>query len=331
MHRLYAKSGDPRWQDYYRTWLDTALVERWGDPDDPVEFLSSDGLSPSILAAAAMAEDPDADYQPILDSAEAYLASVPRTPEGAIVHWGPDHLLGGNPEVWVDSMFMVGVYQLQQFARTGDATHVEAWVEQYLAFSEHCRDLEAQLYRHAWDEGAGQNIPVEATFWGRGNSWVLVSAAEAFRLAGASSETDEAIELAHAHARALVALQQGGTWNTVLASPHDDARNYAETSATALIGYGLLGLGDDQDVVGLHRYGHEIERTVAAVEDRLVEGADGLELHGTSLPTNPGDYDYYVDIAQLTDQMTGIGAAIMFLSEVHGFQVPARDTGAQPE
>lgn len=327
MHRLYAKSGDDRWQGYYRTWLDTAMEERWGDPDDLPEFRSSDGLSPSILAAAAMAEDPAADYQPILDSAEAYLAEVPRSALGAIVHWGPEHILGGNPEVWIDSMFMVGVYLLQQYARTGDDAFVEAWAEQYMVFSEHCRDPDAQLYRHVWDEGAGANIPVEPTFWARGNSWVLVSAAEAIRLAGRDHPAlSVVIPLVEAHADALAAVQNDdGSWNTILASPDDDPRNYAETSATALIGSGLLGTGR-----GIEGGGPHVDRVVAAavaIQERLVEGADGdLELHGTSLPTNPGDYDYYVDIGQLTDQMTGVGAAIMFLSEVHGIEAPEAPT-----
>ena len=322
MHRLYSASGDARWRGYYRMWLDTALEERWGDPADPPEFRSSDSLSPSMLAAAAMAEDPSADYQPILDSAEAYLATVPRTSEGAIVHWGPGHLFGDNPEVWIDSMFMVGVYLLQQYARTGDDAFVQAWAEQYLAFSEHCRDPDAQLYRHAWDDGAGQNIPTDATFWARGNSWVLVSGAEAIRLAGRDHPAlADVLPLVEAHAAALAAVQnEDGSWNTVLSSPFDDARNYAETSSTALIAYGLLGVGRGLDGGGPHT--DSVVRAVLAIQDRLVQGADGAtELLDTSLPTNPGDYDYYVGIGQLTNQMTGIGASIMFLSEAHGLVI----------
>ena len=324
MHRLYTKSGDERWRDYYRTWLDTALVERWDDPDDPVVFRSSDGLSPAVLAAAAMAEDPSADYQPILDSADAYLATVPRTERGAIVHWGPEHLLGGNPEVWIDSLFMVGVYLLQQYDRTGDEAYLVEWALQYRLFSDHCRDADAQLYRHAWDEGAGENIPLEATFWARGNSWVLVSAGEAVRLAGRDHvQLSVARGLLVEHAEALRALQQEGAWNTVLSSPSDDERNYSETSATALLGYGLLGAGHDPDWSGPgdDRYAGNVAAAVRAIEARLVEGEDGLELHGTSLPTNPGDYDYYVGIGQLDNQMTGVGASIMFLAEADGLMV----------
>ena len=319
MHRLHTASGDAEPQGYYRTWLDTALEERWDDPLDPPEFLSSDGLSPSILAVASMAEDPGADYQPILDSADAYLVTVPHTPQGALVHWGPDHILGGNPEVWIDSMFMVGVYRLQRYSQTGDEAFLEAWAEQYLAFAYHCRDAGSGLWWHAWDEGDGENIPEDPTFWARGNSWVLVSAAEAARLAGGDHPAlAEVMPLARDHAGALMELQNDdGSWNTVLASPDMDHRNYAETSSTALIGYGLhnLGIGLDE-----HIWDRSVVAAAGAIQARLVEGPDGLELVGTSLPTNPGDYDYYVGIGQLTNQMTGIGASIMFLSEADGFQ-----------
>ena len=320
MHRLHVATSDPEWRDYHRLWLDTALEERWHDPEDPPEFLSSDGLSPSILAAASMAEDADAGYQPILDSADAYLATVPHTPEGALVHWGPDHILGGNPEVWIDSMFMVGVYRLQRYSQTGDDAWLEAWAEQYLAFAHHCRDEQSGLWWHAWDEGDGENIPEAPTFWARGNSWVLVSAAEAVRLAGRRHPAlAEVLPLAESHAAALVALQNDdGSWNTVLASPNLDARNYPETSSTALIGYGLLGLGEE-DATG-HEYSDAVVAAAGAIERRLVQGVDGLELLDTSLPTNPGDYDYYVGIGQLSNQMTGIGASIMFLAEVDGFE-----------
>ena len=36
---------------------------------------------------------------------------------------------------------------------------------------------EGILYRHAYDDKSDSNIPSEAVYWARGNSWVLISAA----------------------------------------------------------------------------------------------------------------------------------------------------------
>ncbi|MCP4867408.1 MAG: hypothetical protein GY898_01655 [Proteobacteria bacterium] len=316
-HRLYSATGDERWQGFYRDWLDAGMAERWDDPEDPPSFVSSDSLSPSILAAAAMAEDSAADYAAIAASADAYLATVPRSDAGAVVHWGPDHpLLGGNPQVWVDTLFMVGVYLLQRYAETGDDAFLDAWAVQYLAFVEHCRDPADHLYRHAWDLDDEVNIPPEDTYWARGNAWVLVSAGEAVRLAGADHPSlTEPLARAAEHAAAIAAVQDEGMWRTVLNSPQgDDYRNYRETSATALIAFALLQLGGDEAAIAA---------AVDAVEAQIVTSETGAaQLIGTSLPTNPGDYEYYVSVDQFPDQMTGIGAALMLLSDVHGRERP---------
>ncbi len=310
--RLHAASGDVRWQGFYRDWMDAGLAERWADPEDPPAFVSSDSLSPSILAAAALAEDPSAGYEPILATADAYLEDVPRSDAGAVIHWGPDHpLLGGDPQVWIDSMFMVGVYLLQRYAESGEDAWLEAWAEQYVAFAEDCRDPGDHLYRHAWDLDEEVHIPPEAVYWARGNAWVLVSGAEAIRLAGRDHPAiAAAVPLVDEHAAAIVALQEEGMWRTVLNSPEgEDYRNYLETSATALIGYALLHLGE-AEAAGA---------AVDAVRAQIVDGDDGApSLLGTSLPTNPGDYEYYVSVEQFPDQMTGIGAALMLLAEADG-------------
>ena len=313
--RLYAATSDEQYRDFYRDWLDAGMQERWSDPADPPRFISSDSLSPSILAALAMAEDPSADYSPILETADAYLAEVPRTSEGAVIHWGPEHpIFGDDPQVWVDSLFMVGVYLVQRGAQTGDATWRDDWAEQYLAFSTHCRDEADDLYRHAWDVDDEVNIPTDDTYWGRGNAWVLVSAAEALRLGGTAPDSvGGAAPLFEQHAAALVELQDGsGAWRTVVNDPRDDAyANYLETSATALIGYALLQSTETPPA--------SIDAAVEAVISRIEEGDDGfVTLTGTSAPTNPSDYEHYVAVDQLDDQMTGIGATLMFLSEVHG-------------
>ncbi len=314
MHRLHVASGDDHWSAFYETWLDAGLSTRWADPSDPPHFISSDSLSPAILAATALAADASAPYGPIVETAEAYLADVPRSDAGAVVHWGPDHpLLGGEPEAWIDTMFMVGVYLLQRYAQTGDDAYVEAWAEQYLAFVEHCRDPADHLYRHAWNFGDEVNIPPGPVYWARGNSWVLVSAAEAIRLAGRDHPAlVDVLPRYEEHAAAIAALQDEGMWHTVLNSPEgDDYRNYLETSATALLAYGLMRSDAGTPAV--------LDAAVDALTLRLEEREDGLlHLVGTSLPTNPGDYEYYVSVAQFDDQLTGVGAMLMFLPEMHG-------------
>ena len=311
MQRAHAKSGDSRHQDYYRTWLDVALVERFDDPDAQ-PFRSSDSMSPTILASLAT-EEGAGDYTPMLSAAEAYLAQARRTDEGdAIVHWGVEHPFGGPRQVWVDSMFMIGMYLLAEADRTGDPSYRQRWLTQADGTRLHCM-TEDDLYLHAWDDDAGLNIPDEPTYWARGNSWVLVSAAEDLRRGG---EWQGGFS---AHAAALAAHQtESGLWRTVINGPGSDGLNYEETSASALIGYGLA-VGLEAGVLDRATYGPVLTAAVDGVLSRIVEEEDGHHtLDGTSLGTNPGDYDYYVNIGTLPDQLVGVGAAIALLAEVHG-------------
>ena len=312
MQRAHAASGHARHQDYYRTWLDVALVERFDDPAAQ-PFRSSDSLSPTILASLATAEGAG-DYTAMTTAAEAYLAQARRTDGGeAIVHWGVEHPFGGPRQVWIDSMFMIGMYLLAEADRTGEPSYRQRWQTQADGTRLHCM-TEDDLYLHAWDDDEGVNIPDEPVYWARGNSWVLVSAAELARRGG----DWEGFE---AHASALAALQApSGLWRTVLNGPADDGLNYEETSASALIAYGL-GLGIEAGALDRATYGPALSAAVDGVLDRITEEEDGHHtLEGTSLGTNPGDYAYYVNIGTLPDQLVGVGAAIALLSEVHGME-----------
>jgi len=324
VHRLYAASGDAAWRDYYGDWMADELPGFTGE--SPREFHASDEMAPAILAATWMLETGDGSLTPITDAADHYLDTVPRTDEGAIVHWGPGSIFGDTTQVWIDSQFMFGVYLLRQHARTGDDTYLALFTEQYLLFSDLCRDPISQLYRHAYDDVTDANIPQEETFWARGNSWVLIAAAELLALVGPDDpHAAEVLPLFTAHAEAIAAAQEpaDGLWHTVLNQPRgEDPDNYTETSASALIAYalargvraGALGGADWLAVIG---------RAAAGVDARIERGDDELVVEGTSFGTNPGDYDYYVSVDQLDDTNLAVGAAVMMLAEIHGLEDPS--------
>lgn len=321
VHRLYAATGDQQRQDYYRDWMADVLPE-FTDAS-PREFDASDEMAPAILAATWMAETGGEDFEPITAAADDYLAGAVRTAEGAIVHWGPTSIFGDTTQVWVDSMFMFGVFLIRQFERTGDRAHLELFLEQYALFSQLCRDPGDQLYRHAYDDVTGENIPAEAVYWARGNAWVLVAAAELLALVGPDSADAEAVlPLFVAHAGAVADLQaDDGLWRTVLNDPYQDPDNYTETSASALIGY-ALARGVQSGALEGERWLEVIARAAAGIDGRIDRGDDELVVEGTSFGTNPGDYDYYLSVAQLDDTNLGVGSVVMFLAQVDGIEIP---------
>ena len=305
------------------TWLNDHVGAFEGA--DPKAFVSSDSMSPASVAASVMADAPARDYTPITGTAFAYLDGLPRTAAGAFPHWGPEHALFGDTlQVWVDSQFMIGMTLLQEHRRTRDPAPLTEWVTQYLLFSQLCRDPDDQLYRHAWDDLAQQNVPAEPVYWSRGNSWVLVSAAEFLRLAPDHAEAEAIAALHQAHLEAVAATQRDdGLFWTVLNAPFgDDARNYPETSGAALIGYSIA-VGLRSGALTQERWGPVLAGIVGGVALQLEEQEGRLVLQGTSFGTNPGDYDNYVDTPTLPDQIVGVGAVLMLLAEVDGLEAPA--------
>ncbi len=311
---LAERSGEERYRDYAHAWMDDWLPEVQAELDaGQSPFVSSDSTSPAIIAAAL----DDAAYAPIIDAADAYIASAPRTDEGAIEHWTEDVSFGVPDQVWIDSQFMLGAYMLERYRTTGDAAWADAFVEQYRLVSQLCRDDADQLYRHAYDDVTDSNIPADAVYWNRGNSWVLYAGVEGLILLG-DDAPDWLAEAVDAHAWAVVdAMDGSGLWPTVLAPPGgDDPDNYLETSGSALLAT-ALARGGAAGV--LHP---DLDQFVAPAVNGVVgmvrQDADGPVVTGTSFGTNPGDYDDYLSVSQLDDMLLGIGAVVLLLAHADG-------------
>ena len=150
-----------------------------------------------------------------------------------------------------------------------------------------------------------------------------MSAAEFLRLAPSHPDAAEIEALFVSHLEATGATQRddGLFWTVLNAPMGDDARNYPETSGSALIGYAVaVGLG--AGVLPADPWGAILSRIVAGVAGQLPEEDGRLVLQGTSFGTNPGDYDNYVNTPVLPDQIVGVGAVLMLLAEVHGLADP---------
>ena len=295
VYRTWVKTGDPALWDYLVAWQQDE-VDAYADG---AGFVSSDSMSPALLASVLMDEDPSLGLEPVLDAAWAYLDVVPTLSNGAWAHWGHDNAYGmPSDQVWIDSHFMLGMFLLAEGERSGNAS---GFSEQYAAWSELCRH-ESDLYFHAWDEAAGATIPTDEVFWSRGNSWVAVAAVEAELVGEPVDGLDE-------HLAALVATQaDDGLFKTVLNDPHDDPDNYTETSGAALIGAALARRGGYDALPAI----------VDGVLGRLEETDGVWELEGTSYGTNPSDYDGYVAVPVADDLMTGVGAVLMLLADADG-------------
>ena len=310
-HRL---TGDPEALAYPRSWIERyypEIVDGERIPD------ASDRVAPHIVPVQLMVLAGEEDYPAVLDVVDTYLASVPRSDDGGILHWGthfPD-----QRELLIDSLFMFGGYLMSAYLLTGDEAYLDLFVEQLEIFEALCRDDEAGLFLHAWDDDAKQNVPSDPIYWARGNGWIV--AVTSWYLAWAPSDhhgRETVEEVYRDQVDAWIAVQDdGGLFHTVLNHP-DDPDNYLETSASALFLHGAAR-GVHAGILDREAYRPAIVAAHDGVLSRIVEDGDGrLTVEGTSFGTMPTTYEIYIGIPLVDDLEMGVGTVLMGLAAAAG-------------
>ncbi len=303
LSQLAGSTGEEEYWDYLQTWMDHRIQEGY-------YFAFSDNCPTGIAAARLFEEAGESRYRDVLDRIWNYLSNVAdRTSDGGLNHMG---FLSGK-QIWVDSLFMFGVALNEMSRLLEDPVYWEELARQIRVFSTHLRNPENGLFLHMWDDDDQKRIPVEDTFWARGNAWVFVMLVEFLTtLPEQSPLRQEFLPHLTLMADTLAGLQaDSGLWHTVLYDPG----TYQETSASALFAYGFhkstrLGLLDSVNMA-------VVRKTMRGLESRLVRGCNGgLIVSGTSHGTDPGEWEHYASIT-LGDQVPyGVGALLLATVEV---------------
>ncbi|HJL15418.1 MAG TPA: glycoside hydrolase family 88 protein [Sandaracinaceae bacterium LLY-WYZ-13_1] len=309
MHALLELSritGDEALRDYVAAWLDHHI-------EGGYEMEWSDHCPPALSAMALWAERGDDRYARVMLDVLDYYERVPRTDVGGVGHLG---FLGRtNPAHWLDSLMMIGLPLARWGELRNDMAPIDEAAFQARVFTETMQDPSG-FYVHAYMwVGAEQD---EGVYWARGNGWVVTALHEMLRVHRVRGAEAPALEAAAtALSDAVIAAQDPDTglfWQVV----NRPGETYLETSATALIAYGLAR--------GV-RYGYRDRATTVPAVEAAIEGlrsrirrddADRPVVTGISGPTMVGGFDYYASIPLEEDVPFGVGAAILALTEASG-------------
>lgn len=158
------------------------------------------------------------------------LRHAPRAHSGVLYH------LGGVPEVWVDSVYMVVPFLVS----TGDFAPADM---QYRMHREHLWHADTGLYGHRFDVDAGAWVRADA--WASGNGWVAAGLARALHLGGDATpmemrvrwqrETRELLDAVAPHTR------PDGRFHDVL----DDESTFVDGTAGLMLAYAsFTGVAD---------------------------------------------------------------------------------------
>ena len=314
LSQLARITGDTRYRDYYRAWLDHHI-------DAGYTIWSSDTCAPAALAVALIADGFDEPrYHAVVDDALHYLAEEAlRTPEGGLNHLGTEGALGIS--LWADSLFMFGNVLTGWGEASGDVAALDAYAEQFEIFTDLLQE-DGGFYKHAAHAIFEQT---DGVYWARANGWIAAAGADHLRVRRNRGEAIPEMEAAlHRLLDAALATQDPdtGLWWTV---PNRPGETYLETSASALFAYALArgyrtGWLDAAVLPA-------VRATLRGIESTLRLGSDGwLVATGISGPTNVGPFEYYASVELKDDALYGLGAILLALTEASG--LPGMDPTA---
>ncbi|MNI05555.1 Unsaturated rhamnogalacturonyl hydrolase YesR [compost metagenome] len=172
-----------------------------------------------------------------LDFAEKFaswlMQDAPRLANGALEHTVINDKFAG--EMWVDTVFMAGVFLTELGQIQNKAAYIEEGLLQAKLHIESLQTGGSGLLYHGYTLAGNHHL--SGCLWARGNSWVTISIPEIFAsLTGYEKEKEWFFARIQRQVEALAAVQnETGLWPTIL----DDASSYEETSATAGFVYGI--------------------------------------------------------------------------------------------
>ena len=302
MTELYRVTGDPAVRDYYKAWIDHHIAEGYA-------IVWSDSCPPALAAIALYIETGDEQYADVAREVLSYLAEVAlRTPEGGISHLGALNLAS----IWLDSLFMFGMVLNRWGELTDDRDALDEMGGQLDIFGTVLQDDSGLLvHSHGWPLEFDTDI-----FWGRGNSWVTIASADYLRVRGLRHESDDRVQdiLQRQIDGALASQDPSGGWWSIMNRPGEI---YLETSATALLAYGMARA---------YRYGFAGDEVRAPIDAALayigtqiqLDGDDRPFVTGISGPTTVGTFDDYANVPLEDDLTYGVGGVILALIETSG-------------
>lgn len=316
MLHAYHLTGDERFYNYAKAWVDSTLGED-GIPFN-MDTNALDDLQPGILLYEMYERTGDERYKRTLDKIISHIDVWPTSAEGGFYH-----KVGGKAEnMWLDGMYMGGPVTVEYGARFGRADLFDKVHTQMSLMRDRITDSETGLMYHAYDQTrtavwADKDSGCAPHFWGRAMGWYAVAMFEIANLLPATYEKrGEFLNKGRELLTALFKYQdkKSGLWYQVVDHP-TDPDNWHETSCSCLYLY-ALSLAVEAGV---------IEKSVAepianlawsGIKTKLILGEDGyLGVSGVCIGTGVGDLAHYYARPTSENDLHGVGAFLLAACE----------------
>jgi len=318
MELLWEVGQDPRYDSYIQGYVDD-LVDEQGNFYFARDEL--DAIQAGLLLFRLDRQTGQRKYRVAADKLRALFNTLNRTAEGGF--WHKDKYPG---QMWLDGLYMGGVFALKYAAAYGETDLQDMVLHQEKLMRKYMKDERTGLLFHAWDEKrqmpwADAETGCSPELWARSLGWYVLALAEFIDLLpGDSAGRAELVEAQREFIHALIRYQDpnSGLWYQVVDKGHLKD-NWLETSGSSLFVYAIAkaikqGIVE-RDCLGAATKGYE------GLLGRLEYGDNGgLILPDICIGTSAGDYENYVTRPTSSNDLHGVGAFVMACVAMEGLR-----------
>jgi unsaturated rhamnogalacturonyl hydrolase len=317
MQRLYRLSGERKYGDYIKAWLDYYI-----GPDGSIKGThldQFDDMQPAVLCFDVYQESGDERYKKALDS---IIPVVERWPTNAL--GGFWHKYDRQNQMWLDTLYMIGPVATKYAALFDKPYLLDKLHWQAMLMRIRMTDPKTGLLYHAWDDSkvmdwADPKTGCSSQFWGRAIGWYAVALHEIMdNMPKDSVHYQDLVNAEIDIVNALIRFQdvETGLWYQVV-NRGDDPKNWHEVSCSCLYTYAIAksikrGILDKSYARYIHKAYDGIVKTLA-----VDEAAGTLTVSHICVGTGVGDYDFYLQRPTVANDLHGMGAFLLMATEYY--------------
>ena len=338
MERLYELSGDKKYFNYIKDYVDYVL----GPNGEVYGFCHELGLrhescfagreltmldckQPSILLYKLYDETGDEKY---MNAIKTICESMYYWPVNA--YGGYWHMMDQHNQMWMDGAYMCGPLSVKYAKRFGAPILRERAINQIFIMNDHIKDQKTGLYFHGWDpskkaEWADKETGLSQNIWGRAVGWYAVAILDILDELSKNHPAVERLKQIEADLlEALVKYQdpETGMWFEVLDKPGAEG-NWVESSCTNLFIYSYAK-AIRQGIISKEKYATVLEKAYeGSINTLYYDENNHLVVDHVCVGTciEKGTYEHYISRSCTKNDLHGMGAFVLMCTEMYRYFV----------
>lgn len=261
---LWQSTNDDRYFNYIKKFVDQHVTESGDIPN--ARFDNLDDIMSGCMIVAVYAQTGEEKYRLAADKIREAFTTYPRNKDGGF--W---HGQSRSHEMWIDGVFMGGMFLTRYGAVIGDSEYCfDEVTRQILMLANHCRKGDTGLFLHAYDESrnaewANPVTGLSPEVWSEGLGWYALILVETLQVLPPEHHNRAALmRILHGLLDGLKKVQDArtGLWYQVVDKGHR-TDNWHDTSGSAMFIYTI------QKAIDLGYINHE---TFGSIVQRGYQG-----------------------------------------------------------